>query len=166
LVTCAALILFLAFAALASGPVVELKVFATGVGVGILLDATVVRALLVPALVSLLGRWNWWWPFDRSASRGPVNTPLAESTDGAAEDIGGGIARGRRYDVEAVVGAAGPPSAAWTRRTWTGTSALRSWTDNERTAPGRVIGALRARRAPGLHASSLTINDLALTVAP
>ncbi|HZD01087.1 MAG TPA: MMPL family transporter [Actinomycetes bacterium] len=62
LVTSAALILFLAFAALASGPEVSLKVFATGLGAGILLDATVVRALLVPALVSLLGRWNWWLP--------------------------------------------------------------------------------------------------------
>jgi RND superfamily putative drug exporter len=62
LVTSAALILFLAFAALASGPDVSLKVFATGLGAGILLDATVVRALLVPALVSLLGRWNWWLP--------------------------------------------------------------------------------------------------------
>jgi putative drug exporter of the RND superfamily len=30
--------------------------------VGILLDATIVRALLVPALVSLFGRWNWWLP--------------------------------------------------------------------------------------------------------
>ena len=35
---------------------------ATGLGVGILLDATLVRALLVPALVSLLGRRNWWFP--------------------------------------------------------------------------------------------------------
>ena len=62
LVTSAALILFLAFASLASGPEVSLKVFATGLGAGILLDATVVRALLVPALVSLFGRWNWWLP--------------------------------------------------------------------------------------------------------
>ncbi len=62
LVTSAALILFLAFASLASGPDVSLKVFATGLGAGILLDATVVRALLVPALVSLFGRWNWWLP--------------------------------------------------------------------------------------------------------
>ena len=62
LVTSAAIILFLAFAALAAGPEVPVKVFATGMAVGILLDATVVRALLVPALVSLLGRWNWWWP--------------------------------------------------------------------------------------------------------
>jgi RND superfamily putative drug exporter len=62
LVTSAAIILFLAFAALASGPDVPIKVFATGMGVGILLDATVVRALLVPASVSVLGRWNWWLP--------------------------------------------------------------------------------------------------------
>ncbi|HET6809660.1 MAG TPA: MMPL family transporter, partial [Acidimicrobiales bacterium] len=62
LVTSAALILFLAFASLASAPVTDLKVMATGLGVGILLDATVVRALLVPALVALLGRWNWWMP--------------------------------------------------------------------------------------------------------
>ncbi len=62
LVTSAALILFLAFASLASAPNTDLKVLATGLGVGILLDATVVRALLVPALVSVLGRWNWWLP--------------------------------------------------------------------------------------------------------
>ncbi len=62
LVTSAALILLLAFASLASGPIVTVKVFATGLGAGILLDATVVRALLVPATVSLFGRWNWWLP--------------------------------------------------------------------------------------------------------
>jgi RND superfamily putative drug exporter len=62
LVTSAALILFLAFASLASAPDTDVKVLATGLGVGILLDATLVRALLVPALVSLLGRWNWWLP--------------------------------------------------------------------------------------------------------
>jgi RND superfamily putative drug exporter len=62
LVTGAALILFLAFASLASGPDTDLKVFATALGAGILLDATVVRALLLPALVSLFGRWNWWLP--------------------------------------------------------------------------------------------------------
>ena len=62
LVTSAALILFLAFAALASGPETDVKILATGLAAGILLDATVVRAILVPALVSLFGRWNWWMP--------------------------------------------------------------------------------------------------------
>ena len=62
LVTSAALILFFAFAALASAPGTDIKVFATALGVGILLDATIVRALLVPSLVVLFGRWNWWLP--------------------------------------------------------------------------------------------------------
>jgi putative drug exporter of the RND superfamily len=62
LVTSAALILFLAFVALASGPITDLKVMATGLGFGILLDATIVRALLVPSLVSLFGSWNWYLP--------------------------------------------------------------------------------------------------------
>jgi RND superfamily putative drug exporter len=62
LVTSAALILFLAFAALASGPGTDLKVLATGLGFGILLDATIVRSVLVPSLVSLFGRWNWMLP--------------------------------------------------------------------------------------------------------
>ncbi len=60
LVTSAALILFLAFVALAAGPSVEIKVLATGLAAGIALDATVVRAFVVPALVVLLGRANWW----------------------------------------------------------------------------------------------------------
>jgi putative drug exporter of the RND superfamily len=62
LVTSAALILFLAFVSLASGPQTEIKVLATGLAAGILLDATVIRALLVPAVISLFGRWNWWLP--------------------------------------------------------------------------------------------------------
>jgi RND superfamily putative drug exporter len=62
LVTSAALILFLAFMSLASSPGTDVKVLATGLAAGILLDATVIRALLVPAVVSLFGRWNWVLP--------------------------------------------------------------------------------------------------------
>jgi RND superfamily putative drug exporter len=62
LVTSAALILFLAFMSLASSPGTQIKVLATGLAAGILLDATVIRALLVPAAVSLFGKANWWLP--------------------------------------------------------------------------------------------------------
>jgi uncharacterized membrane protein YdfJ with MMPL/SSD domain len=62
LVTGAALIMFFAFVALSTGPDTDLKVMATALGAGILLDATVVRGLLVPALIAVLGRWNWWLP--------------------------------------------------------------------------------------------------------
>jgi putative drug exporter of the RND superfamily len=62
LVTSAALILFLAFTSMASGPDTSIKMFATGLAAGILIDATVIRALIVPAVISLMGRWNWWLP--------------------------------------------------------------------------------------------------------
>jgi len=62
LVTSAAVILFLAFMSLAATPGTEVTIFATALGLGILLDATVIRSVLVPALVVLLGRWNWWFP--------------------------------------------------------------------------------------------------------
>jgi RND superfamily putative drug exporter len=62
LVTSAALIMFLAFVSLATAPETDVKMLATALGAGILLDATVVRSLLVPATVSLFGRWNWWMP--------------------------------------------------------------------------------------------------------
>jgi putative drug exporter of the RND superfamily len=62
LVTSAALILFLAFTAMASGPGTDVKMFATAMATGILIDATVIRALIVPAVILLMGRWNWWLP--------------------------------------------------------------------------------------------------------
>ncbi len=62
LVTSAALILGLAFVAMSAGPGTEAKMFATALAGGILLDATLIRGVLAPALVSLFGRWNWWLP--------------------------------------------------------------------------------------------------------
>ncbi|GAA3445804.1 MMPL family transporter [Planomonospora venezuelensis] len=62
LVTSAALILFISFAALAMTPELDVKVFASGLALGILLDATLVRGVLVPAVVAMMGRWNWWLP--------------------------------------------------------------------------------------------------------
>ncbi len=62
LVTSAALILAFAFLAMSTGPATDMKILATGLGAGILVDAFVVRTLLVPALVALIGRWNWWLP--------------------------------------------------------------------------------------------------------
>ncbi|MEV4619123.1 MMPL family transporter [Asanoa sp. NPDC049573] len=62
LVTSAALILVLAFIALSTVPVVDVKIFATTLALGIALDATIVRGVLTPALVAAFGRVNWWWP--------------------------------------------------------------------------------------------------------
>ena len=62
LVTSAALVLMCAFLVLSTGPGFLIKELAIGLAAGIIFDATVVRALLVPALMRLLGDANWWMP--------------------------------------------------------------------------------------------------------
>jgi RND superfamily putative drug exporter len=62
LVTSAALILMFAFFVLSSSPGVDIKQFGIGLAAGIIFDATIIRALLVPSLMRLMGDWNWWFP--------------------------------------------------------------------------------------------------------
>src|SRR6476660_7993962 len=62
LVTSAALVLMFAFFVLSTGPGTDITQFGIGLAAGIISDATVIRALLVPAIVVLMGRWNWWLP--------------------------------------------------------------------------------------------------------
>ena len=51
--------------------VVPVKIFATGMAVGILLDATIIRTLILPAAISFLGEWAWW-PSPLRAHRGSM----------------------------------------------------------------------------------------------
>jgi RND superfamily putative drug exporter len=62
IITAAAIIMIAAFSGFLAGSFVGLQEFGLGLAAAILLDATVVRALLVPAAMKLLGRWNWWLP--------------------------------------------------------------------------------------------------------
>jgi RND superfamily putative drug exporter len=82
LVTSAALILFFAFIALSTVPSVEVKVLATTLALGIAIDAVIVRGLLAPALVGVLGGANWTMP--RWLARAlflPVETRPAKRDD-------------------------------------------------------------------------------------
>lgn len=62
LVTSAALVLMFAFFVLSTSPGTDIKQFGIGLAAGIIFDATVIRALLVPSLMRLMGEWNWWLP--------------------------------------------------------------------------------------------------------
>jgi putative drug exporter of the RND superfamily len=80
LVTSAALVLMFAFFSMSTGPGVDIKQFGIGLAAGIIFDATVIRALLVPSIMRLMGRWNWWlppWPAKllRVAPSEPVPEP-------------------------------------------------------------------------------------------
>ena len=79
LVTSAALILMFAFFVLSTSPGYDIKQFGIGLAAGIIFDATVIRALLVPALMQLLGDANWWMPnWTRVALRLPHREPVPE----------------------------------------------------------------------------------------
>jgi putative drug exporter of the RND superfamily len=62
LVTSAALVLMFAFFTLSLSPGLDIKQFAIGLAAGIIFDATVIRVVLVPSLMKILGVWNWWLP--------------------------------------------------------------------------------------------------------
>ena len=77
LITAAAAIMAAVFFGFAMADLVVIKAIGIGMGIAVVLDATIVRALLVPATMRLLGRWNWWAPaalarwHDRATPRSP-----------------------------------------------------------------------------------------------
>jgi RND superfamily putative drug exporter len=68
------------FFAFALSPVIAMRQLGLGLTIAVLLDATVVRLILLPACVRLAGRWNWWLP-------GPLDRVLPR-IDYAAESEG------------------------------------------------------------------------------
>ena len=52
----------MAIGAFATSQIIFIKELGVGTALAVLIDATIVRALLVPSLMELLGKWNWWSP--------------------------------------------------------------------------------------------------------
>jgi RND superfamily putative drug exporter len=90
IITAAALLLIVVVAGFATGGVVFIKMIGIGMIVAIVVDATLVRALLVPATMRLLGRWNWWAPgplakvYRRYGIRESGGPPVAAAREDAA----------------------------------------------------------------------------------
>ena len=80
LVTSAALVLMFAFFVLSTSPGTDIKQFGIGLAAGIIFDATVIRALLVPSIMRLMGRWNWWLPSAVARALRTRSSPLPETT--------------------------------------------------------------------------------------
>jgi uncharacterized membrane protein YdfJ with MMPL/SSD domain len=62
IVTAAAVLFTVAIGAFATSQIIFIKEVGVGTALAVLIDATIIRALLVPSLMALLGRWNWWAP--------------------------------------------------------------------------------------------------------
>jgi len=92
-ITAAAAIMVVVFAAIIPSDQVFIKVFGVGMVAAILVDATVVRMLLVPAVMHLLGRHNWWLPRGLARRLPPLNVegPPARRVDDA--ELAGSFAK-------------------------------------------------------------------------
>ncbi|MGZ5309245.1 MAG: MMPL family transporter, partial [Solirubrobacterales bacterium] len=62
IVTAAAMLFAIAIGAFATSQIIFIKENGVGTALAVLIDATIIRALLVPSLMELLGHWNWWAP--------------------------------------------------------------------------------------------------------
>jgi len=91
IITSAALLLVVVIGAFATSGVTFIKMIGVGVAIAIVVDATVVRALLVPATMRLLGRWNWWAPapLARLHARVGIDEAQPEPRDGRRAVAGG-----------------------------------------------------------------------------
>ncbi len=82
IITSAAALILVVIVAFSTSKIIFIKLIGVGMAVSILLDATVMRALLVPATMRLLGRWNWWAPAPLArwwaAHRPPLEEPPEE----------------------------------------------------------------------------------------
>src|SRR6185369_14670673 len=79
IVSAAAIIMVAAFSGFVAGRVLGLQEFGVGLAVAILIDATIIRALLVPALMAIMGRYNWWLPVPVARLMRVPPSPLAAS---------------------------------------------------------------------------------------
>ena len=82
IVTAAAIVMVAAFCGFLVGSILGLQEFGLGLAVAIFVDATIVRALLVPALMAIMGRYNWWLPARVARLARVAPSPLAPRTVG------------------------------------------------------------------------------------
>jgi RND superfamily putative drug exporter len=115
-VTAAALVMSISFAALIAAQVSFMRMFGTGLTLAVLADATLVRMVLVPAFMHVLGHWSWWapkplvWLHDRFGISESDSEPLPMSADPAH-------GRHRRSDEDSAIPAGASSGGARTGAT-------------------------------------------------
>jgi RND superfamily putative drug exporter len=88
LVTAAGLIMFAAFMGFVAGSIIGLQQFGLGLAAAILIDVTIIRALLVPSAMAIFGRWNWWLPESVAKVFRVKPSPLEGSAEPALRPAG------------------------------------------------------------------------------
>jgi RND superfamily putative drug exporter len=88
IVTAAGLVMFAAFMGFVAGSIVGLQQFGFGLAAAIIIDVSIVRALLVPSAMELFGRWNWWLPEKVARVARVKPSPLAPKSHPAMSPTG------------------------------------------------------------------------------
>ena len=88
LVTAVGLIMFSAFMGFVVGSILGLQQFGFGLAAAIIIDVTIIRALLVPSAMELFGRWNWWLPQNVARVFRVKPSPLAQKSRPAMTPTG------------------------------------------------------------------------------
>jgi RND superfamily putative drug exporter len=88
IVTAAAIVMVAAFSGFVAGSILGLQEFGLGLAVAIFIDATIVRAILVPSLMALFGRYNWWLPESLAKVVRVRPSPLEEHPPAALRPAG------------------------------------------------------------------------------
>jgi len=76
IITAAALLFCVAVGAFATSQIIIVKEVGLGIALAVLIDASIVRALLVPSLMAILGRWNWWPSSQPTSRKAAPGTPV------------------------------------------------------------------------------------------
>lgn len=92
-VTAAALILAASFATYATSGVTFLQQLGIGMALAVFVDATIIRAILVPSIMALTGRWNWWAPRPLARLHQRIGITDAHTTDAPDTEVGPGCAK-------------------------------------------------------------------------
>ena len=101
-ITAAALVMSISFAALIAAQVSFMRMFGVGLTLAVLADATLVRMVLVPAFMHVLGRWNWWAPKPLAALHHWLAISEADTMGSADQALACRAQQPRRSDVDAL----------------------------------------------------------------
>ncbi|HWS84355.1 MAG TPA: MMPL family transporter, partial [Ktedonobacteraceae bacterium] len=85
IITSAAIIVIVVSSCFATADMILVKALGLGMALAVLIDATLVRGLLVPATMRLLGKWNWWLPFVGVQRHLPALAEYLESPNSAKD---------------------------------------------------------------------------------
>jgi RND superfamily putative drug exporter len=92
-ITGAALIMVVVFSAFALAESITIKSIGVGMAIAVLIDATIIRVLLVPAAMRLMGRWNWWAPGPLGRLAGRLGFSHTEDETAPPDGEGGDVGR-------------------------------------------------------------------------